>query len=72
MLNELELLINKVYEKDEDAYNKMLDLVSNNKLKISEKKEAVNHLYYYTCPTCGNDLIKPYLFCRFCGQELKD
>lgn len=59
-------------EKREVAREEIISLGEEGLLIIKQPpKEMVDKLYKKACPTCGNDLMQPYNFCRFCGQELK-
>lgn len=40
-------------------------------VKRDEGVEMKDKIYKKACGHCGNDLIKPYIFCRFCGYRIK-
>lgn len=40
-------------------------------VKRDEGVEMKDKIYKKACGHCGNDLIKPYVFCRFCGYRVK-
>lgn len=62
---------NDIVEREE-ARKTIISLGDEGRLIIKEPpKEMIDKLYKKACPTCGNDLVQPYHFCRFCGQELK-
>lgn len=58
-------------QKDE-AINELIYLWDSERLAIREPPmEIVDKLYKKACSKCGNDLIQPYNYCRFCGTALK-
>lgn len=43
--------------------------------KLKERDEGatmIDSIYKKKCGHCKNDLIQPYIFCRFCGYRIKN
>lgn len=72
LANILFALKSKDLAEREEARKTIISLGDEGRLVIKEPPmEMIDKLYKKACPKCGNDLIQPYHFCRFCGQELK-
>lgn len=64
-------------EKDADVMRECVETLSGTEdLSQAEKRdkgvEMVDKLYKKQCGNCGNDLIQPYSFCRFCGYRISN
>lgn len=73
-MEDLRKIVNSLHnEASRDEAIKALDtLMSEGRLKIQRPPmKPVDRLYKKGCPNCGNDLVQPYMFCRFCGQEFE-
>lgn len=41
-------------------------------IRRDEGSMYVNQVYKKQCGNCRNDLVQPYIYCRFCGYKVLD
>jgi len=56
----------------ENAINELISLWDAGEIGIKKPPaEMIDRLYKKGCSSCGNDLVPPYNYCRFCGVAIK-
>lgn len=50
--------------------NKAKETCIDELIKRDKGADMKDKIYKKACGHCGNDLVKPYIFCHFCGYRV--
>lgn len=65
------VIINEIAKnKTDEAIAALKELADESLIRKYEPTRTVDKIFFKKCGKCGNDLIQPYNYCRFCGEKI--